>query len=462
MTGSGRSKRTALVVGGGLAGLSAALHLADRGWRVRLFEKRAILGGRAYSYRAREAGHAVDNGQHLLIGCYDRTLSFLERIGTRHAVEMQPRMWVPLSDAERGRAPFGCARLPSPLHLTVGALRYRHLEPRERLRLLAGGMAFVLRSLRGKGLEGRTVAEVFGELRQGSRLRRAFWDPLAIAVLNELPERASALLFGEVLRRVFLAPASASSLVFPRVGLSDLFATPAARAIEERGGEVVVGMGARTIELANGRARGLRFDDGRVFEGDAVVLAVPPPALSGLLPEPLRRASPFERAALLSSSPIVSVHLWLAERVETPRMLGFLDGPLQWLFTPPMQPDEGRYVTLVASGARGLAAASPDDVLAEARSVLARHVPQALASPWLDALVTKEREATFAAAPQEQRARPGTATPIPNLFLAGDWTDTGLPATLESAILSGERAAAQIGDVPAVCHRLSPFRDTPP
>jgi uncharacterized protein with NAD-binding domain and iron-sulfur cluster len=178
------SAKTAVVVGGGWAGLCAALGLAERGVEVRLFEKRAVLGGRAYSYRAREAGHAVDNGQHLLMGCYHATLRFLERIGASDRVEIQKQLTVPFLHPERGTAVFRCAAAPSPLHLTLGALRYSHLSLAERLRLVAGGLRMTLRY---RGGNSATVSEALVASGQGANLRTCFWDPLAIAVLNELP-----------------------------------------------------------------------------------------------------------------------------------------------------------------------------------------------------------------------------------------------------------------------------------
>lgn len=432
-----------IVVGGGLAGLSAALALVDAGARVRVFEKRAIAGGRAYSYRAREAGHAVDNGQHLMMGCYAATLRYLERIGARERVEVRP-LAVPLAEPGRGIVSFACAPLPSPLHLTVGALGYGHLSLPERSRLLAGGLRFVVRHLRG-GLDGSTVAEALDALGQGERARASFWNPLAIAVLNELPERASAALFGEVLRRVFFARASASHLVFPRVGLSELLIEPAVRAIESAGGDVEVGRAVRELVISSGRAAGVRLPGGDVIEADAVILAVPPPAVREILPESARRHSVFAGVERLRGAPIVSVHLWLRDPVPTPRMLGFLDGPIQWLFTPPMQPPAGRYVTLVSSGAHELVDLPPEAIVDEARRALRRYLPSTAEIGWCDSLVTKERAATFAATPAEQACRPPSTTPIPNLFLAGDWTDTGLPATIESAIESGRRAAVATG-----------------
>ncbi len=432
-------RKTAVVVGGGWAGLCAALDLADRGLAVHLFEKRAILGGRALSFRAREAGHEVDNGQHLLMGCYDRTLAFLARIGAGDRVEIQPTLAVPFLHPERGSAVFRCASLPSPLHLTVGAARYAHLSVAERAKLVAGGL---LLTWRHRGGSRATVAQALAAAGQGPNLRTCFWDPLSIAVLNELPERASADLFAEVLRRVFFARARASRIVFPRVGLSELCPEPAARAIEKAGGSIETGRAVREVELEDGRVRAVRFHDGPAVPADVLVLAVPPPGIASLLPPQARDREEFRKAASLRGAPIVSIHFWFAERFATPRMAGFLDGPLHWLFTPPMQPPTGRYVTLVVSGAHDLVGASPETITATARRELRRYLPQIGTLTVQDSLVVKEPAATFAATPDEQPDRPAATTSISNHLLAGDWTATGLPATLESAILSGERAAA--------------------
>jgi len=432
-------KKRVVVVGGGWAGLCAALALCERGVEVQLFEKRAILGGRAYSYRAREAGHAVDNGQHLLMGCYRATLGFLERIGAGDRVEIQPRLRVPFLHPDRGTATFGCAQAPSPLHLTLGAMRYSHLSPGERLRLVLGGLHIALR-YRGGGAA--TVTEALAATGQSVNLRSCFWNPLAIAVLNELPERASADLFAEVLRRVFFARAGASRIVFPRVGLSELCAEPAARAIERAGGTIENGPAVRAMEVVGGRVRSVSFQGRAEARADAFIVAVPPPAVPPLLPPELRAAPSLAGIERLRGTPIVSAHFWFKQAFASPRMAGFLDGPVHWLFTPPMQPESGRYVTLVVSGAHDLVDRTPQDVTRIARSELERYLPQARTIELVDSLVVKEPQATFAATPQEQPHRPKTKTPVANLFLAGDWTDTRLPATLESAVLSGERAAA--------------------
>jgi hydroxysqualene dehydroxylase len=434
-------RKRVVVVGGGWAGLAAAHGLATRGVDVTLFEKRAVLGGRAYSYRAREAGHAVDNGQHLMMGCYRATLGFLGRIGAADRVEIQPALRVPFLHPARGRAVFACASAPSPLHLTLGALGYAHLSPRERLTLVVGGLRIALGYRRGSATKA-TVAEALVVAGQNQNLRTCFWNPLAIAVLNEVPERASADLFAEVLRRVFFARASASRIVFPKSGLSDVCAEPAARAIERAGGTIVSGAAVKALEFADGRVTLLNASGRPPDAVDAVVLAVPPAALATLIaPDDAARCG-IPDLAVFRPAPIVSVHLWFRESFRSPRMAGFLDGPIHWLFTPPMQPESGRYVTLVVSGAHELAGESPEEILRIARQELGRYFPDTANRETADALVVKEASATFAATPEEQPFRPSTKTRVANLFLAGDWTDTGLPATLESAVESGERAAA--------------------
>ena len=431
--------RRVIVVGGGWAGLAAAHALVSRGVAVTLFEKRAVLGGRAYSYRAREAGHAVDNGQHLMMGCYHATLGFLERIGAADRIEIQPQLRVPFLHPERGTAEFECAAAPSPLHLTLGALRYRHLTPGERLRLVAGGMRIALKY---RGGSTATVSEALIAAGQNQNLRTCFWNPLAIAVLNELPDRASADLFAEVLRRVFFARAAASRIVFPKAGLSDVCAEPAAAAIERAGGTIETGPSVKTLELRDGRVRSVTLAGRPEERADAVILAVPPPAAAAVLGDEGVVATGLRELSELRSAPIVSVHLWFRESFSAPRMAGFLDGPIHWLFTPPMQPESGRYVTLIVSGAHDLVGKSQDEILGIARRELARYLPATIGIEEADALVVKEANATYAATPEEQPKRPATKTAIPNLFLAGDWVDTGLPATLESAVLSGDRAAA--------------------
>jgi squalene-associated FAD-dependent desaturase len=433
-----------VVVGGGWAGLAAAHALAARGLDVTLYEKRAVLGGRAYSYRAREAGHEVDNGQHLMMGCYRAALGFVARIGASDRVEIQPALRVPFLHPARGTAIFGCAAAPSPLHLTLGALRYEHLSPRERLALVVGGLRIAL-GYRPGSRSRATVADALVAAGQNQNVRSCFWNPLAIAVLNELPERASADLFAEVLRRVFFARAAASRIVFPRSGLSDVCAEPAARAIERAGGTIVTGPAVKALTFANGRVTAVQPSGRPTQSVDAVVLAVPPPALATLLGDEAARCG-LDDLARFRAAPIVSVHLWFRDGFATPRMAGFLDGPIHWLFTPPMQPDSGRYVTLVVSGAHELVVESPDAILRIARRELARYFRETADRETADALVVKEPSATFAATPEEQPLRPKTATRVPNLFLAGDWTDTGLPATLESAVVSGEAAAAAVCD----------------
>ncbi len=434
-----------VVVGAGFAGLTAAVRLADRGLRVRVLERRAIAGGRAYSYRS-PGGHVVDNGQHLLIGAYARTFALLERLGTRDRVEIQPSLTVPFVHPVRGAAEFRCPSLPSPTHLTAGVLGYRLLAPRERGSLLLGAIRLVTRHLRGDALlRSETVSAALDRLGQGRGERVCFWDPLAIAVLNDLPERASASLFAEVLRRIFFARERASRLVFPRAGLSELYVDAATRVIAESGGAVETARSARELVLRDDRVVGVRLADGNEALAKAVILATAPSTVASLVPERVRAGNGLARVGELCAAPIVSVHVWYDERFELPRMAGFLEGPVHWAFRPPMQPERGTYLTLVTSGAHDLVEREPHDIEGRAIAEVRRYLPATRTLTPRDVLVAKERAATWAGTPAEQAIRPGTKTSAAGLFLAGDWTATGLPGTIESAVESGERAAEAVG-----------------
>ncbi|MGH7805830.1 MAG: hydroxysqualene dehydroxylase HpnE, partial [Candidatus Binatia bacterium] len=370
------------------------------------------------------------------------TFALLDRLGTRDRVEMQSSLTVPFIHPVRGAAEFRCPSLPSPTHLMAGVLGYKLLSPRERGSLLLGAIRLVARHLRGDAsLRSETVSGALDRAGQGKGERVCFWDPLAIAVLNDLPERASAALFAEVLRRIFLARERASRLVFPRAGLSELYVDAASRIVGESGGAVEMARAVRELVLRDDRVVGVRLADGQETLARGVILATAPSAVESLVPERVRAGNGLARVGELRAAPIVSVHVWYDERFDLPRMAGFLDGPVHWAFRPPMQPERGTYLTLVTSGAHELVDREPGEIEERVIAEVRRYLPATRRLTPRDVLVAKERAATWAGTPAEQAIRPGTKTSVAGLFLAGDWTATGLPGTIESAVESGERAA---------------------
>ncbi len=310
----------------------------------------------------------------------------------------------------------------------------------------------------GRRPVGLTLAEFLRRAGQGDAARRLLWDPLAIAILNEPVERAAAVLFHRVYQEAFLRDHQASRLVFPRRGWGTLVER-LADYFETRGGTLRRGARADALVLEGGRAAGVRLAqrplereaiaagvaaESRIEAADAVVSALPPPALLELLPAELREQPAFRTLEQFGGSPIVSVDLWLDKVVLDRLMLGLRDSEMEWVF------DKGRlhgregppqHLSFVASAAYRSAPKPNAELIAAATSALVRYCPAMAAASVARALVLREPQATFASTPALEALRPGPVSEVPGLFLAGDWTDTGLPATIEGAVRSGLRAA---------------------
>ncbi len=440
-----------VVIGGGFAGLSAGVTLAERGFRVALLESKPALGGRAYSFTDPASEDFVDNGQHVLMGCYHLTLDFLGKIGTRDRLVAHRNLEIEMLDGPGRRAVLRTARLPGPFHMTGGILGYRHLSIRERINLMrAGARLMYLRRFRRAYLARMTVAEFMNLSRQDERARSCFWYPLAIATLNENPEIASAALLAEVLKRAFFSRRSDSSFLYSTVGLSDLYCEAARKYIERRDGVVACRAIVERFEMdPYGAITSARLRDGRALEAASFIAAITPDRLLKLLPEGATTDAAFSELGGLKSSPIICVHLWLDREVTQASFVGFIGTQTQWLFNKRRifsRPDERRpgYLSFVISGARDLIDHSNEQLLDIVLRDLRAMLPAARQAQVLKALVLKEKQATIATDPESDRKRPPVTTPIPNLFLAGDWIQTGLPATIESAVVAGNMAAAAV------------------
>lgn len=431
-----------IVIGGGFAGLAAGVDLAARGIAVTIVEARPRLGGRAYSFRDDETGEVVDNGQHAMMGCYHETLAFLGRIGAAHKVIRQPNLRVEMIDARRGAGVITCPPLPSPLHMLLGVLRYRLLSRAERWRALLGGVRLMaLRRRRDRRLGEATVEELLIALGQSGNSRTSFWYPVAIATLNESPHRAAAAPFAEVLARAFFGSRRDSQFILPRVGLSELYTDDARRFIEQRGGRLECKAVVAATEAQAGRVMALHLRDGRRVETDAVISTVPPSALGTFAPAEVRAHVPQ-----FDTSPIVSVHLWFDRPVLASDFIGLLGTTTQFVFNRSRLIGQGngdgqQFVSAVISAGRDVVAWDNDRVAQIVTADIRALLPGAAQARVIRSVVVREKHATISLVPAVERVRPDVTTPVPNFFLAGDWTDTGLPATIESAVLSGRRAA---------------------
>ncbi len=446
--------RRVAIIGGGFAGLAAGVDLAARGFRVNVFEARPRLGGRAYSFTDDATGEVVDNGQHAMMGCYTHTLAFLDQIGATRKLVRQPKLHVEMIHPQRGTGAITAASLPCPLHLLASILGYRLLSRSERVCALFGGMRLMaMRWRRDPRLMQSTVQEVLIALGQSPNARANFWYPVAIATLNEAPLRAAAAPFAEVLARAFFRSRADSQFVLPKVGLSDLFTDDARAFIEARGGTVSVKSTVAELSLADARISGVDLRDGTRVAADACISSVPPRALAGLLPETLSAASSLRRLEQFDTSPIVSTHLWFDRPVLTGEFVGLLGTTTQWIFNRSKLTANGhgnggglQCVSAVISAGRDVVEWDTGRIAETIVHDLKSLVPAARAAQLLRSVVVKEKYATISPTPAAERLRPPVETAADNFFLAGDWINTGLPPTIESAVVSGQRAAQLVAD----------------
>ncbi len=434
-----------LIIGGGLAGLAAAVELVEQGRRVLLLERRSFLGGRAYSFTDQTTGDTVDNGQHLLMGCYHHTLNFLARIGALSKLKIQAHPRVDFLSEEGDLASFRCPPLPAPLHLLAGLARLQTIGWRDRLSALRVGWA--LRHLNGdrERLAGITVREWLNELGQSEQIQRRFWDLVALATLNELPERASADMFARVLERAFMQARRDSTMIIPRVSLSELYTTDARRFIEERGSLVRLNAEVAQIKFEHRRAVGVVLRSGETLPAEAIISALPYFALKKLIsPDVVAACESLQSLDRFQSSPIVSINLWYEEPITELEFVGLLDSPIDWVFNKNAIGGVDRrqqHLALVTSGAYELADLPKEALVKLAVSELRRFFPAARKLHPIHYFVIKERDATLSHTVGLTQLRPAQRTSLSNFFLAGDWTATGLPATIEGAVWSGQECA---------------------
>ncbi|WP_031074401.1 hydroxysqualene dehydroxylase HpnE [Streptomyces sp. NRRL S-118] len=432
----------AVVVGGGIAGITAALRLAGAGLGVTLLEGRPRLGGLAFSFKRGDL--TVDNGQHVYLRCCTAYRWFLDRVGGAHLAPLQPRLDVPVLDVAHPRGPrLGRLRrtaLPVPLHLAASLATYPHLSLAERVSVGRAALALKKLDPADPALDGVDFATWLARHGQTPRAVEALWDLVGVATLNATAPHASMGLAAMVFKTGLLSEPGAADIGWAHVPLGELHDTLARTALDS--------LGVRT-QLRTKATSLSRTEDGRwrvgvpggTLHADAVVLAVPQTEAHDLLP-PGALDDPGKLLDI-GTAPILNVHVLYDRKVLRQPFFTALGSPVQWVFdrTDASGYTDGQYLALSQSAA-GAEIDEPVAVLRERYlPELERLLPAARGAKVRDFFVTRERTATFAPTPGVGRLRPAALTEAPGLYLAGAWTATGWPATMEGAVRSGFTAA---------------------
>jgi squalene-associated FAD-dependent desaturase len=422
------------IIGAGYAGLACAVELARHDVEVTVFERSRTLGGRARIVR--KHGQTIDNGQHLLIGAYTELARLLRLTG------VSPRQIknLPLTLHIPGQIRLRAAALPAPLHLLMGLIRAKGLGWRERFAIAA-----LLRHLKRRRFQlpaEMTVAGLLTDCRQPFRLRNLLWEPLCLATLNTPVHEASAQIFANVLRDTLAAASNtASELLIPRVDLSELFPVPAARYLATRNGNILTGNAITAVTPKDGGFLLAGAPGHRIWQ--QVVIATAPYHAATLLSSTEACPELAAQIAALPSEAITTITLAFGSGVSLPApMIGLTDGPAQWAFDQGQISDsdsEGLIAAVIS--VHRLGGKGRDELIPAVLTQLERALGRSLPPPQWTRIITEKR-ATIACRPGV--IRPGIATPLPGLWLAGDYIESEYPATLESAVRSGVRCAREI------------------
>ena len=441
-----QSSRVA-VVGGGLAGLAAGCALAGSGFHVTLFERRPYLGGRASSYEHPGTGEVVDNCQHVLLGCCTNLIQFYERLGVESKIHWYDRLTF-LEPGGRASV-IEPSKLPAPFHNAPAFLRAACLDLSDKLAI---GIAMVALAPSVPQDTGESFLTWLHRHEQTKPAIERFWKPILVSALNEDLDRMSVPYAAQVVRESFLKSAAAGRMGVPTVPLTELYGV-AGDYIAARGGEVRFRCSVESFVPEPNEVKLLASGGEATF--DFVVFAVPFDVLSRMLPQ-ISAAEPLRRVlGRFETSPITGIHLWFDRQITELDHAVLLDRTLQWMFHKSKllgrnENGNGSYVELVVSSSKTLVEKSKTEIIELALAELREFFPGARDANLVKSTVIKEVHATYSPRPGVDVYRPRPQTSWPRVFLAGDWTASGWPATMEGAVRSGYIAAESVARVTGI------------
>jgi len=422
-----------LIIGGGLAGLTAASILSQKKNHVTLLESSPKLGGRTYSFIDKESYVEIDNGQHIMMGCYKETLSFVKLIGAENNFDYQKNLLIRFLDRNKKFYQLDASISFYPLNLLFAIINYDilNLSDKKDFVLFLLKLPFISKN----SLKRFTVNKWLERENQSINTIKNFWEILCVGALNTNLENASASVFYEVLIQIFFKGNSASTIILPKFGLSTSIIEPSSSYIEKNGGQILTSESVKEFIIKNKKITAVKSEKNVYENFDYVISAIPFNALEKIIS---RKALSVDLE--LEYSTILNIHIWLNQNKLQDKFYGFLDSALHWIFV------KEDHINIVISDANYLAEKNKEEIFDFVVEELLQYI-SIIRNDIKNFIVIKEKRATFVPSVGILGKRPNSKTIINNLFLAGDWTNTGLPSTIESAVKSGRTAAEIVSEL---------------
>jgi len=451
---AGAENARVCVIGGGIAGLAAAVFLRNKKFEVTLIESSPRLGGRAYSFFDKNINGYIDNGQHILASWYNSTFEFLKIIGTYDKLKFQKKLEVKFVDLKGNRYHFKCPKLPPPFHLIWGLWTYKALKWKDRSGIVKLVNSVVFDRFSVEELKEMNVLELFELTKQSKRVIEHFWKLFIAAVFNAEPGETSAWLFMQLLKIGFLRKNS-SNLVLPESNLNSLYVEAAEKYLIDNKVCTLKGSKIEKLNFDNDKLISIELENNNKLNFDYYISAVPFFEFRDLVGEEIYNRD-FGFVDNLISSPIVNVHHVYrsesGEKIFEGDFVGVLGGTSQWIFRV-SESATGGQVCVVISSARDIIDKDKEELIELTKKELIQCLPGFKEAEFIYSKVVKEKRATFLPDIKSGRSRPKNITKYENFFVAGDWTDTGYPATLESAVRSAQNCVNEICRLEAENHK---------
>ena len=434
----------AIIIGGGIAGIYTAILLQEKGYIVSLIEQRKFLGGRTYSVK-KSLQSQYDNGQHLLMGCYQNLLQFFKKIGSLSKINFQDSFSVKIIDKTGTTGIIRDTKfLPFGLMLLISILKYPYIGFQEKLSVIFTLVKMKFINRKKPKYQSFSFSEWLEDNGQSKNVIEKFWDLVILPTLNDHVSNVSADMGFMVFQESVLRGNRYVKLGFPKGTLDEVIAIPGSKFIENNGGNIYLGNSVIKLLYEDNKISTVELRDGTKLSADIIISAIPSNSLYNILPDELQSHKSFSILPKIEHASIVNIHIWLNTKIMNDQFINIIDSPLQWIFNKSLQDNKYQALDISISDSKNLLQKTTAEIIDLVFSELKDIFPGFNINFVEKYKIIKERKATFRCTPNSKKYRLTNISPVDNLYIAGDWVDTGWPSTMESAALSASNVVNEI------------------